>query len=720
MKFRTLFMSTLAALALLVAGCAEEEKDSDIPSLKVSSTELTVTPAGGAQTFQVTSNRPWKIENTADWLAVDPVSGKASADPVTVTVTALPNSGYDRTASLKVSMDFDYKTVTVSQAGELGPDESKVPSGTGTADDPYNVIAAQALALEVGEEGSGNVYVKGIVSSISTTTLSSFGNIDYYISTDGTTENQFYVYRGLYLGGNQFTSLSQLKVGDEVVIYGKVVNFKGNTPELTQGNYLYSLNGQTSGGGIDYENCEEKTVEQFIAIGNDGNYYKLTGTVSRFNATYCSFDLTDASGTIYVYSVANKDDWSDKIKNGGTVTLAGKYEYYSQKSQHEVVNAQILSFTEGGDEPGGETAEPKTVTIAEFNAAEESSTQPYRLTGTIGGNINTTYGNFDLTDETGTVYVYGLTATNLGYGASNDKSYASLGLKAGDKVTLIGFRGSFNDKIEVMYAYYVSHEAGEGGDEPGGEIAEPKTVTIAEFNAAEESSTQPYQLTGTIGGSINTTYGNFDLTDETGTVYVYGLTATNLGYGASNDKSYASLGLKAGDKVTLIGFRGSFNDKIEVMYAYYVSHEAGEGGDEPGLEDDFTSNVTWTLGTNAYSQDATVNGTEGVSVLKLGTSSKVGDATLSIPKGTTKVTFYAVSWTNKPTKLVAKVGGTEIYSVDPAVNSGATGNPTYTLTVASSDKYTMDLGSALEADTEVTVTTSGSNTRVIIFAIKAE
>jgi RPA family protein len=473
------------------------------------------------------------------------------------------------------------------------------------------VIAAQALALEVGEEGSGNVYVKGIVSSISTTTLSSFGNIDYYISTDGTTENQFYVYRGLYLGGNQFTSLSQLKVGDEVVIYGKVVNFKGNTPELTQGNYLYSLNGQTSGGGIDYENCEEKTVEQFIATGNDGNYYKLTGTVSRFNATYCSFDLTDASGTIYVYSVANKDDWSDKIKNGGTVTLAGKYEYYSQKSQHEVVNAQILSFTEGGDEPGGETAEPKTVTIAEFNAAEESSTQPYRLTGTIGGSINTTYGNFDLTDETGTVYVYGLTATNLGYGASNDKSYASLGLKAGDKVTLIGFRGSFNDKIEVMYAYYVSHEAGEGGDEPG-------------------------------------------------------------------------------------------------------------GGDEPALEDDFTSNVTWTLGTNASTQEATVNGTAGVSVLKLGTSKAAGEATLSVPKGTKKVTFYAVSWNNKPTKLVAKVGDTEIYSVDPAANAGANNNSPYTLTVASSDRYTMDLGSALEADTEVTVTTSGTNTRVIIFAIKAE
>ena len=37
-------------------------------------------------------------------------------------------------------------------------------------------------------------------------------------------------------------------------------------------------------------------------------YFKLTGTVSKFNAQYCSFDLTDASGTIYVYSVTNKDE----------------------------------------------------------------------------------------------------------------------------------------------------------------------------------------------------------------------------------------------------------------------------------------------------------------------------------------------------------------------------------------------------------------------------
>ncbi len=70
-----------------------------------------------------------------------------------------------------------------------------------------------------------------------------------------------------------------------------------------------------------------------------------------------------------------------------------------------------------------------------------------------------------------------------------------------------------------------------------------KAVTVAEFIAAPKSDTQVYELVGTIGSTINTTYGNFDLTDETGTVYIYGLTATYLGYGFKNDGSFSSLGL---------------------------------------------------------------------------------------------------------------------------------------------------------------------------------
>ena len=111
------------------------------------------------------------------------------------------------------------------------------------------------------------------------------------------------------------------------------------------------------------------------------------------------------------------------------------------------------------------------------------------------------------------------------------------------------------------------------------EEPEAKVVTVAEFNAAPEATDVYYELTGTIGGTINTTYGNFDLTDETGTVYVYGLTKEFIAVGSTkNDQSYASLGLKEGDKITIRGFRGSYNGKIEVMGAYFVKLvEAGSG-----------------------------------------------------------------------------------------------------------------------------------------------
>ena len=55
-------------------------------------------------------------------------------------------------------------------------------------------------------------------------------------------------------------------------------------------------------------------------------------------------------------------------------------------------------------------------------------------------------------------------------------------------------------------------------------------------------------------GTVNP-YGNFDLEDETGSIYVYGLTATKV---AKNDKSFPTLGVKAGDKITIVGTRAQY------------------------------------------------------------------------------------------------------------------------------------------------------------------
>jgi uncharacterized coiled-coil DUF342 family protein len=137
--------------------------------------------------------------------------------------------------------------------------------------------------------------------------------------------------------------------------------------------------------------------------------------------------------------------------------------------------------------------------------------------------------------------------------------------------------------------------------------------------------------------------------------------------------------------------------------------------------DRFSSNVTWTLGSSTYTQEATVNGISGVQVLKLGTSSKAGNATVLIPKGTKSVSFYGVSWKGRPATVVIKMGDSESYSQDLSVNDGAFSNPPYTMTVAGSDNYTMILPSQLTEDATFTITTAeGGNTRIFLFGIRSK
>ena len=547
------------------------------------------------------------------------------------------------------------------EGGGGGGGSTADPTGTGTAADPYNVAAALAAVKDLtwtsntDYQSTDEVYVKGKISRIADNGTfgqsGTFGNATFWMSDDGSQNGEFYCYRILYLGNKKYTSGDDIKVGDEVVVCGKLMNYRGNTPETVANSaYLYSLNSQGGGGGGDTPSGGDPA-----GSGTESDPYNVAGARNAVkDFTWTSNDVYDKTGTVYVKGKISKiadngtygqsgtygnatfyisDDGKEgndlycyrilylgnvkytsgtDIKVGDDVVICGQLMNYRGNTPETVANnAYLFSLNEsgggggGGDTPAGDV---KAVTIAEFNAAPESDKQVYELVGTIGGTINTTYGNFDLTDETGTVYVYGLTATELGYGQKNDKSYATLGLVEGDKIKIHGYRGSFNDKIEVVYAWFIEKVTG-GDTPPTGDV---KPVTIAEFNAAPESDKQVYELVGTIGGTINTTYGNFDLTDETGTVYVYGLTATELGYGQKNDKSYASLGLVEGDKIKIHGYRGSFNDKIEVVYAWFIEKvTGGGGGDTPSgngsgtLADPYTpagaidavKDLTWTSNT---------------------------------------------------------------------------------------------------------------------------
>lgn len=120
--------------------------------------------------------------------------------------------------------------------------------GDGSEELPYNVGAAMARILETGEISTEEVFVMGVIAQIKEVSPS-YGNATYYITDDGympaDPASVVQVFRGKWFGGESFTSEDQIQVGDAVVIKGTLVNYKGNTPEVNQGNVIVELNGKT-------------------------------------------------------------------------------------------------------------------------------------------------------------------------------------------------------------------------------------------------------------------------------------------------------------------------------------------------------------------------------------------------------------------------------------------------------------------------------------------
>ena len=92
------------------------------------------------------------------------------------------------------------------------------------------------------------MYVKGVVLSVDEIDTGSYGNATYTIADATDATEKLIVYRGYYLKGAKFTAetAAELTVGKHVVVYGTLVNFKGNTPEFTSGNQLVSISEGTA------------------------------------------------------------------------------------------------------------------------------------------------------------------------------------------------------------------------------------------------------------------------------------------------------------------------------------------------------------------------------------------------------------------------------------------------------------------------------------------
>lgn len=253
--------------------------------------------------------------------------------------------------------------------------------GTGTASDPFNVAGVfnYTNALAADQNSTSEVYFKGIVSNVKEiSTKDSYNNATFYVSDDGTNNNEFYVFRCLGLNKADIESADLVKVGDVVLICGKVVNYKGNTPETVQKEaYIVSINSEGGNDnpdqpGVDPDQPSDGapliSVADFLRKKDTETTYRLVGTVKNIqNTLYGNFDLEDASGKIYVYGLLNaageaKQFESLGVKEGDVLTLEGKYSEYNGNPQ--IKNAQYISHTAGSgvepdpDQPGTDPVTP--------------------------------------------------------------------------------------------------------------------------------------------------------------------------------------------------------------------------------------------------------------------------------------------------------------------------------------------------------------------------
>lgn len=137
---------------------------------------------------------------------------------------------------------------------------------------------------------------------------------------------------------------------------------------------------------------------------------------------------------------------------------------------------------------------------------------------------------------------------------------------------------TFEGDYEVEYTFTVKAIAADTTKNTDSEAAVVKATTeakpaapavtyttVAEFLAAEVNAEVEYTLKGTITSVANTTYGNFDLTDETGTVYIYGLCSPE-----GVQKYWATSGAKLGDDIVIKTVRNEFNGKAQGYNAKFV------------------------------------------------------------------------------------------------------------------------------------------------------
>ena len=281
-------------------------------------------------------------EDAKSWLSI------SNVNPNSVTFRVLPNEGDFRKTTITFSTSDGKKNYTAQTVISQEPK----PDAPGSEAKPFTVAEAIAKCKEIGSTASEQLYfAKGKISSIKEVSTS-YGNATFNISDDGQDANFITCYRANSIGGAKFTSEDEISVGDEVLICGKLVNYKNETPQFAQGCYIVSIKKGNAPGSLakPFTPAEANAFCQTLDAGSvtEDDYY-VKGKIieitdnNQFNTKYgnCTFyisaDGTDSSDKFYVFrtlylgNVKYSDDSWKKPKAGDEVVICGKLMLYKDK-----------------------------------------------------------------------------------------------------------------------------------------------------------------------------------------------------------------------------------------------------------------------------------------------------------------------------------------------------------------------------------------------------
>ena len=658
MKLSKRFFALLGLAAAFV-GCRPEEADIDLPKIKVdgpalsfdAETKLASCPLDMELVnipLTVTANRDWNAEITWDsdeipWIAVTPDHGAASAQPQTVTLTVLNNAGFNRNKRVKFTIGYDYKTIDLFQTGERGEEI------IGTLDNPLTVAGAVKYVKSLGADvqSSSGVYIKGKISRIDDgnnfAASGTYGNATFYISDDGgTSSEQFYCYRVVYLGNKKWSSKTDtdIQVGDDVIIYGYVVNYKGNTPETVQGTaFVYEHNGvnrgtdEGGGGGEEgtpsgtgtaadpynvaaaraavkgltwtsnevYEKTGVVYVKGKISRIADNGTFSQSGTFG--NATFYISDDGSPSSELYAYRIlylGNKKYTSGTdIKVGDEVVICGELMNYRGNTPETVANSAYLYSLNSEGEGGGGGGESGDA------AGTGTESDPYNVAGALNAVKDFTWTSNEVYDKTGTVYVKGKISRIASGGTFTE------GGTYGNASFYISDDGKESNEFycfRILYLENKKFEAGQTDIKVGDEVVicgelmnyrgnTPETVANKAYLYSLNSSggggggdtpgeygsgtlTDPYTPAGAINAVKDLTWTSNTVYDKTDKVYVKGKIsriANNGTYVGGGDFGNASYWISAD---------GTENGEFQIFRSLYFNGEKYTGGTDIKVGDE--------------------------------------------------------------------------------------------------------------------------------------